>query len=69
MTDAEFLAEIKKRAVECTHADSACDLVYFINNACNADAPWRNWHCEKHNYSGSGAIPQCIKCKEENHGS
>lgn len=68
MTEKEFLEEIKKQAKECLHTDSACGLVYFINNTCDADAQWRDWHCEKHNYGGSGAIPNCPKCKNETAG-
>lgn len=61
----EFLEEIKKRAKECSHADQACGLVYFINNTVKADTPWRNWHCEKHNYGGHGVISECPGCDKE----
>ena len=65
MTDAELLEEIKKRARECLHADSACGLVYFINNTVGADAEWRDWTCEEHHYTGSGPVNLCPECKEK----
>jgi hypothetical protein len=65
MNDRELLAEIKKRAKECNHADDACDLVYFINNTVGANAPWRSWSCEKHHYGGHGPENQCPRCAEE----
>jgi hypothetical protein len=65
MTDVELLAEIKRKAKDCIHADQACSLIYFINNFTNADAPWRSWKCEQHHYTGHGAIPNCPKCKSE----
>jgi len=63
MTDAELLAEIRRQAHGCKHADSACGLIYFINNHDGA-GHWRSWRCEKHNYSGSGAKFECPKCLE-----
>jgi hypothetical protein len=65
MTDDELLEEIKRRAKKCKHADDACKLVYFINNTVNSDAYWRDWHCEKRHYTGTGSIPDCPRCKQD----
>ena len=63
MTDKELLDEIKKKAKECSHADDACELIYFINNIVNPKgAYWRSWICEKHGFSGEGAVPTCPAC-------
>ncbi len=64
-TDAKFLAEIKKRAAACMHADQACDLVYFINNTVNAKACWRSWSCVEHGWGGHGAVPNCPVCRRQ----
>lgn len=66
MTDAELLATIKEMARQCSHADQACQLVFFINNTVDAKhAYWRSWRCETHNYGGSGAISVCPMCPQE----
>lgn len=58
-----FLQDIIKKAAEVRHADQACNLVYFINNYVNALEPaWRDWRCEIHNWTGSGAIKKCPEC-------
>lgn len=65
MTDAELLKKIKLKAKNCLHADDACDLVYFINNATNAKAFWRNWECKKHHYAGNGPVSHCPECERK----
>jgi hypothetical protein len=34
--------EAKRMAKECVHADQACQLVRYINDAVNADAAWKS---------------------------
>lgn len=59
-----LLDEIIRRAAAVLHSDGAADLVYFINNTVGAKKPaWRSWRCDKHNYAGSGATPECPICK------
>lgn len=61
----ELLTEIERRAAECRHKDRAAGLVYFINNTVEAPPPaWRSWHCDLHNYGGSGPVNECPRCRK-----